>query len=195
MNALTRPKGGCEICRLKNVQVQPIGVGLGQNSPQMALRIASKHSVVSLGDFLSKCYLKCPSPCPSPTACPSPADTLKRYLNLEGYVMEANVELVWLPLARIAALQGKSVKTIRRMIEDGNLISVKRTVKGDKSHTNKSFVLALQDTIDLDKQLCRKQGVIPQYLGLEMMQINQDEFVSMFITSYHKERAVGYGED
>jgi hypothetical protein len=194
MNTLNRAKGGCKICRLKNVQVQKIEPGLGQNSSKLALRIASKHNVGSLGQFLSKCSGQCPSPnpkCPSP----NPADTVKRYLNLEGYVMAANVELVWLPLARIAILQGKSVKTIRRMIEDGSLVAVKRTVKGGRSHTNKSFVLADQDTINLDKQLCRKQGVVPEHLGLELMTIDTDEYVSLFIVSYNKEKAAGYGQD
>jgi len=192
MNVLNRAEGGCKICRLKNVQVQKIEPGLGQNSPKLALRIASKHNVGSLGLLLSKCSRKCPSPtrkCPSPI----PADTVKRYLNLEGYVMAANVELVWLPLARIATLQGKSVKTIRRMIEDGSLVAVKRTVKGGRSHTSKSFVLAQQETIDLDKQLCRKQGMVPEHLGLELMNIDTNDYVSLFIVSYNK--VAGYGQD
>jgi hypothetical protein len=108
--------------------------------------------------------------------------------------MAAKVELVWLPLARIAALQGKSVKTIRRMIEDGSLVAVKRTVQGSRSHTCKSFVLALQEMVDLDRQLCLKQGTTPEHLGLELMTIGQREYVSLFITSYQS-RAAGYGQD
>jgi hypothetical protein len=194
MNVLNRAEGGCKICRLKNVQVQKIEPGLGQNSPKLALRIASKHNVGSLGQLLSKCSGKCPSPtrkCPSPI----PADTVKRYLDLEGYVMALKAELVWLPIARVAELTGKSIKTVRRQIEDGSLVAVKRTIKGDRSHTSKSFVLAGQETIDLDKSLCRKQGVAPQHLGLELMTIGNDEYVSLFIVSYNKEKVVGYGQD
>lgn len=194
MNALNRAEGGCKICRLKNVQVRKIEPGLGQNSPKLALRIASKHNVSSFGLFLSKCSGKCPSPnsnCPSPI----PADTLKRYLNMEGYVMALKAELVWLPLARVAEITGKSIKTIRRQIEDGSLVAVKRTVKSDRSHTSKSFILAGQETIDLDKSLCHKQGVVPQHLGLELMTIGSDEYVTLFIVSYHKEKAAGYGQN
>jgi hypothetical protein len=114
---------------------------------------------------------------------------------MEGYVMALKAELVWLPLARVAEITGKSIKTIRRQIEDGSLVAVKRTVKSDRSHTSKSFILAGQETIDLDKSLCHKQGVVPQHLGLELMTIGSDEYVTLFIVSYHKEKAAGYGQN
>jgi len=109
--------------------------------------------------------------------------------------MAANVELVWLPLVRVAALQGKSVKTIRRMIEEGSLVAVKRNVKGSRNHTNKSFVLADQQTVDLDREFCRRQGLVPQHLGLELIRIEREEYVSLFIVSYNKDKAAGYGQD
>jgi predicted DNA-binding transcriptional regulator AlpA len=35
--------------------------------------------------------------------------------------MENDVTMVWLPLARVAEITGKSVKTIRRLVKEGSL--------------------------------------------------------------------------
>jgi hypothetical protein len=107
-------------------------------------------------------------------------------LDLEGYVMETGVELLWLPAARLAQIYGKSVKTIRRMIDDGTFIAVRRTVKSGDYRTTKLFVLVDQNIVDLDKQLCRKLHQEPVTLKKERMLIAGHEHSSLFIVSYNK---------
>jgi len=190
MNAESRLNGRCETCLSKNVQVVLNCEPLGQNRSKLFLRIASKHTSHSICAFLSKWCQKCPSGlsnCPSgcpqkcPSACPS------GLLNLEGYVMETGVELLWLPAARLAQIYGKSVKTIRRMIDEGVFIAVRRTVQSGGYRTTKLFVLADQQLVDLDKQLCRKLRQEPIPLRTERMLIEDHEHTSLFIVSYNKE--------
>ena len=127
MNAKQSRKPGCNACSMQNVQVQTIPIGLGQNSIKHSLRISSGHNIQSFTEFVSKCYEKCPSPCPSPAVCPSPNPELcpspksRKRKKLEGDYMENDVTMVWLPLARVAEITGKSVKTIRRLVKEGSL--------------------------------------------------------------------------
>ncbi|MDP3113247.1 MAG: hypothetical protein Q8M98_00595 [Candidatus Cloacimonadaceae bacterium] len=108
--------------------------------------------------------------------------------------MEKNVQLVWLPVARMAALQDKSVKTIRRLIDEGLLISVKRTVSSGVNHTTKCFILVGQDMVDQDTALCHKLGQSPKYLGKEQITIHDREHTCLFVISYNKERKVEHGK-
>lgn len=189
MNAESRLNGRCETCLSKNVQVVLNCEPLGQNRSKLFLRIASKHTSHSICAFLSKWCQECPSSlsnCPSgcpqkcPSACPS------GLLDLEGYVMETGVELLWLPAARLAQIYGKSVKTIRRMIDEGVYIAVRRTVKSGSYRTTKLFVLVDQQIVDLDQQLCRKLRQEPIPLRKERMLIEDHEHTSLFIVSYNK---------
>ena len=190
MNAESRLNGRCETCLSKNVQVVLNCEPLGQNRSKLFLRIASKHTSHSICAFLSKWCQECPSGlsnCPSgcpqkcPSACPS------GLLDLEGYVMETGVELLWLPAARLAQIYGKSVKTIRRMIDEGAFIAVRRTVQSGDYRTTKLFVLVDQNIVDQDKQLCRKLRQQPVSLKKERMLIEDHEHTSLFIVAYNKE--------
>lgn len=189
MNADSRPNGRCETCLSKNVQVVSKCEPLGQNGSKLFLRIASKHNTHSLCAFLSKWCQKCPSGllnCPSgcpqqcPSACPS------GLLDLEGYVKETGVELLWLPVARLAQIHGKSVKTIRRLIDEGVFIAVRRTVESGGYRTTKLFVLVDQSIVDMDRQLCRKLRQEPVHLRIERMLFDDHEHSSLFIVSYNK---------
>jgi hypothetical protein len=102
--------------------------------------------------------------------------------------METEIELVWLPVARIAALYGKSVKTIRRQIDEGSFIAVRRTVDSGSCRTTKLFVLVGQEVVDLDRQYCRKHGQTPHQLEKELMFFEGHEYSSLFIVSYNKGR-------
>lgn len=100
--------------------------------------------------------------------------------------MERDFTMIWLPLARVAELTGKSVKTIRRMVKDGNMVAVKRIVPSGKSHTTKTFVLAIDELLDLEIADCKnknKQGVC---MDREQMDMGSDLRDSLFIKSYIK---------
>jgi len=214
MTMKKRPGGGCESCQMKNVQVQTIGTGLGHAGYKVPLRIASKHTASSLCEILSKCSAKCPSPCPSPSpnpgkcpspngGCPSPnseicpsPDRLPSFrLDLEGYLMEKDIELLWLPLARVATLTGKSVKTIRRMVEDGAYVSLKRTVPSGKTHTTKSFIMSGQELADMDKAYCRKHRMKPILMCKEEMTILEAQRISIFVIGYSKVKEDNHAGD
>lgn len=214
MTMKKRPGGGCESCQMKNVQVQIIESGLGHAGCKVPLRIASKHTASTLCEILSKCSAKCPSPCPSPSpnpgkcpspkvGCPSPnsdfcpsPDRLPSFrLDLEGYLMEKDIELLWLPLARVATLTGKSVKTIRRMVEDGAYVSLKRTVPSGKTHTTKSFIMSGQELADLDKAYCRKHRMKPILMCKEEMTILEAQRISIFVIGYTKVKEDNHAGD
>lgn len=225
MTMKKRPGGGCESCQMKNVQVQIIEPGLGHAGCKVPLRIASKHTASSLCEILSKCSAKCPSPCPSPSPkpgkcpspspnpgkcpsprlrecpspnsdfCPSPDRLPNASLDLEGYLMEKDIELLWLPLARVATLTGKSVKTIRRMVEDGAYVSLKRTVPSGKTHTTKSFIMSGQELADLDKAYCRKHRMKPILMCKEEMTILEAQRISIFVIGYTKVKEDNHAGD
>ncbi len=100
--------------------------------------------------------------------------------------MERDYTLIWLPLARVAELTGKSVKTIRRLVKEGNMAAINRLVPSGKSHTTKTFVMAVNELLDLEIADCmskNKQGVC---LDRELMDIGPDKRDCLFITSYIK---------
>jgi hypothetical protein len=205
MSAKKRIKSSCSDCPAKNVQVVLFDQPDGQNSPHLFLRIASHHNATALCGFLSKCSEKCPSGsrfCPSgfdpgTGICPSGFSEKcpSGFLNLEGYAMEKEVQVLWLPLARVAALYGKSVKTIRRMVADGSFIAVKRIVESGSYRIGKLFIASGQELADLDKAHCRKRGEQPVYLEKEPIQLECCQPSCLFVIAYTKDRKVEHGQD
>lgn len=201
MNAKQSRKPGCDACPMQNVQVQTYPIGLGQNSIKVSLRIASGHNILSFGEFVSKCLAKCPSPCPSPAECPSPnglkcpspnseicpSPNSKQWIKLEGNEMDQELMTIWLPLARVAAITGKSLKTIRRLVKEGSMAAVNRTVASGRTHTTKTFVLVYGELLALEMAYRRKQGQQAVSLAPERMSIGSSERDCLFITSYVKE--------
>lgn len=198
MNAKQSRKTGCNTCPMQNVQVQTIPIGLGQNSIKHSLRIASGHNIHTFAEYVSKCYEKCPSPCPSPAECPSP-NGLKcpspnselcpspksgKRKRLEGYAMENDLTMVWLPLARVAAVTGKSVKTIRRLVKEGSLAAVNRSVASGKTHTTKTFIFVHGELLETEIAYRTNHGQQAVSLEPEMININSVDRVCLFITSY-----------
>jgi len=100
--------------------------------------------------------------------------------------MERDFTMIWLPLARVAELTGKSVKTIRRMVKDGDLVAVKRIVPSGKSHTTKTFVLAIDELLDMEIADCKNKNQQGVCLDRERMYMGSDLRDSLFITSYIK---------
>lgn len=200
MNAKQSRKPGCHACSMQNVQVQTIPIGLGQNSIKHSLRIASGHNIQSFAEFVSKCYEKCPSPCPSPAVCPSPkglkcpspnpelcpSPKSRKRKKLEGDYMENDVTMVWLPLARVAEITGKSVKTIRRLVKEGSLVAVNRTVASGKTHTTKTFIFVHGELLETEMAYRAKQGQQAISLEPEQMSFCSQVRDCLFITSYIK---------
>ena len=199
MNAKQSRIPGCHACSMQNVQVQTIPIGLGQNSIKHLLRIASGHNIQSFAEFVSKCYEKCPSPCPSPAECPSPRGLKCPSPNSElcpspkqkngkpvGEVMENDQVMIWLPLARVAEITGKSVKTIRRLVKEGSLAAVNRTVASGKTHTTKTFIFVHGELLDTEMAYRSKQGQQAISLEPERMSFCSEVRDCLFITTYIK---------
>lgn len=106
--------------------------------------------------------------------------------------MERDFTMIWLPLSRVAELTGKSVKTIRRLVKEGNLPAVNRLVPSGKSHTTKTFVLAVGELLDLEIADCKNKNQQGVCLDRELMNMGSDKRDCRFITSYIK---VGYKEE
>jgi hypothetical protein len=205
MSQLKRIQSSCTDCPAKNVQVVLSDQPVGQNSPRLWLRIASDQNVTALCGFLSKCSENCPSGsriCPSGFEtgvgnCPSGFSEKcpSGFLNLEGYAMEKEVQVLWLPLARVAALYGKSVKTIRRMVADGSFIAIKRIVESGSYRISKLFIASGQELADLDKAYCRKRGELPVYLEMERILLDGCQPSCLFVIAYSKDKKVEHGQD
>ena len=106
--------------------------------------------------------------------------------------MERDFTMIWLPLARVAELTGKSVKTVRRMVKDGDLVALNRIVPSGKSHTTKTFVLAIGELLELEIAGCKSKNQQGVCLDRELMDIGSDKRNCLFITAYIK---VGNRED
>jgi len=204
MSAKKRIKSSCSDCPAKNVQVVLFEEPLGQKSPHLSLRIASDHNATALCEFLSKCSEKCPSGarfCPSgSTFCPSGFRTEagicpSGFLNLEGYAMEKEVQILWLPLARVAALYDKSIKTVRRMVADGTFIAVKRVVESGGYRIAKLFIASGQELADLDKAYCRRRKERPVCLKQERIILDGCQPGCLFVISYSKDKKVEHGKE
>lgn len=100
--------------------------------------------------------------------------------------MERDFTLIWLPLARVAELTGRSVKTIRRLVKEGKLPAVKRLVPSGKSHTTKTFVLAAGELLDLEIADCKSKNQQGVCLDRELMNMGYDKRDCLFITAYIK---------
>lgn len=102
--------------------------------------------------------------------------------------MEQEVELLWLPLDRVAALTNKSAKTIRRLAEEGSYVVLKRMVLSGKTYTTKSFVMADQELTDLEKAYCRRHRLRPIAMHRELMTIAATTHTSLFVIGYTKNK-------
>jgi hypothetical protein len=182
MNPIENAKTKCDGCLEKNVHVLMRMDTDGQKACPSALkgslRMASSQNVQVLRRFLSMCLAKCPS---------AP-------FNLDGYIMDDNVKLLWLPADRVAMLMNRSIKTVRRMILEHKYPSVKRGVSIQGNRTQKLFMLCDQELIDLENEHCRKLNLKPVYKEYIDLPFNQDGVTSIFITSYEPRSTGGKHE-
>ena len=182
MNPIKNAKNKCAGCDEKNVQVMQRLDTLGHESCPSAfkssLRMASSQNVQVLRSFMSKCLGKCPS---------AP-------FNLDGYIMDDNVKLIWLPADRVAMLMERSIKTVRSMILDHKYPSVKRSVSIQGTRTQKLFMLCDQELIDLENEHCRKLNLKPVYKEYFDLPFSQNGVTSVFVTSYEPRNSGGKHE-
>lgn len=109
--------------------------------------------------------------------------------------MEKEIVLLWLPVARVAALYGKSVKTIRRMVTSGALVAVKRNVESGSYRISKLFIATGQELTDLDRDYCRRHKEKPVQLCREKVDLICCQPECLFIIAYTKEKKVEHGQD
>ena len=76
--------------------------------------------------------------------CPSGSQFLK---DLD---MDMKVDLIWLPIDRVALLLNKNLKTIRRMVDAGKLTALKHQIPTKNGATIKTFVLATEEIIQAE---------------------------------------------
>ncbi len=100
--------------------------------------------------------------------------------------MENDQIMIWLPLARVAEISGKSVKTIRRLVKEGNLAAVNRTVASGKCHTTKTFIFVHGELLDTEMAYRNKHGQQAISLDPERMSFCSEVRDCLFITSYTK---------
>lgn len=98
--------------------------------------------------------------------------------------MENDQIMIWLPLARVAEISGKSVKTIRRLVKEGSLAAVNRTVASGKCHTTKTFIFVHGELLDTEMAYRTKHGQQAVSLTPERIDISSDLRDCLFITSY-----------
>jgi len=100
--------------------------------------------------------------------------------------MENDQIMIWLPLARVAEISGKSVKTIRRLVKEGSLAAVNRTVASGKCHTTKTFIFVHGELLDTEMAYRTNHGQQAVSLAPERIDIGSDLRDCLFITSYIK---------
>lgn len=98
--------------------------------------------------------------------------------------MENDQVMIWLPLARVAEISGKSVKTIRRLVKEGSLAAVNRTVASGKCHTTKTFIFVHGELLDIEMAYRTNHGQQAVSLAPERIDIGSDLRDCLFITSY-----------
>lgn len=94
--------------------------------------------------------------------------------------------MVWLTLARVAAITGKSVKTIRRLVKEGNLAAVNRSIASGKCNTTKTFIFVHGELLDIEMAYRTNHGQQAVSLAPERIDIGSDLRDCLFITSYIK---------
>jgi len=172
MNSGLYETNKCARCDEKNVHVvQRMDTDGHKTCPsafKTTLRMASSQNVQVLRSFMSMCLAKCPS---------AP-------FNLDGYIMDDNVKLIWLPADRVAMLMERSIKTVRRMILEHKYPSVKRSVSILGTRTQKLFMLCDQELIDLENEHCRRLNLKPIYKEYIDLPYSQDGVTSVFVIGY-----------
>ena len=110
--------------------------------------------------------------------CPSGSQYLK---DLD---MDMNVDLIWLPLDRVAMLLNKNLKTIRRMVDAGKLTALKHQIPTKNGATIKTFVLATEEIIQAEYDRFRDNLRKPELYFEEEIMLGVHSYPSVFLVYY-----------
>ena len=110
--AKARPIGRQKLAKCGDVQAgTPVQAGVGMRLNSLITMMRSQN-VQALNRIFQDSRLKCPSGSQF----------------LKDLDMDMNVDLIWLPIDRVALLMNKNLKTIRRMVDAGKLTALKHQI-------------------------------------------------------------------
>ena len=110
--------------------------------------------------------------------CPSGSQFLK---DLD---MDMKVDLIWLPIDRVAMLMNKNLKTIRRMVDAGKLTALKHQIPTKNGATIKTFVLATEEIIQAEYDRFRDNLRKPELYFEEEIVLGVRSYPSVFLVYY-----------
>jgi len=151
-----------------NVQAgTPVQAG-GQKLPNSLITMMRGQNVQALDRIFQDSRLKCPSG--------------SQYL--KDLDMDINVDLIWLPIDRVAMLLNKNLKTIRRMVDAGKLSSLKHQIPTKNGATIKTFILATEEIIAAEYEHYRDKLRRPELYFEEEIKLGEFSFPSVFLVYY-----------
>ena len=151
-----------------NVQAgTPVQAG-GQKLPNSLITMMRSQNVQALNRIFQDSRLKCPS-------------GSQFLMDLD---MDINVDLIWLPIDRVAMLLNKNLKTIRRIVDAGKLNSLKHQIPTKNGATIKTFVLATEEIIQAEYDRFRDSLRKPELYFEEVIELGEHSYPSVFLVYY-----------
>ncbi len=151
-----------------NVQAgTPVQAGVGMRLNSLITMMRGQN-VQALDRIFQDSRLKCPSG--------------SQYL--KDLDMDINVDLIWLPIDRVAMLLNKNLKTIRRMVDAGKLSSLKHQIPTKNGATIKTFVLATEEIIQAEYDRFRDSLRKPEMYFEETIDLGEHSYPSVFLVYY-----------
>jgi len=98
--------------------------------------------------------------------------------------MDMQVDLIWLPIDRVALLMNKNLKTIRRMVDARKLTALKHQIPTKNGATIKTFVLATEEIIQAEYDRFRDKLRKPELYFEEEIVLGVHSYPSVFLVYY-----------
>lgn len=98
--------------------------------------------------------------------------------------MDMKVDLIWLPIDRVALLLDKNLKTIRRMVDAGKLSAPKHQIPTKNGATIKTFILATEEIIQAEYDRFRDSLRKPELYFEEEIDLGEHSYPSVFLVYY-----------
>ena len=166
--AKARPIGRQKMVKCGDVQAgTPVQVG-GEKQPNSLITMVRGQNVQALDRIFQDFRLKCPSGSHF----------------LKDLDMDIQVDLIWLPIDRVALLLNKNLKTIRRMVDAGKLTALKHQIPTKNGATIKTFVLATEDIIQAEYDRFRDNLRKPELYFEELIELGVHSYPSVFLVYY-----------
>ena len=151
-----------------NVQAgTPVQAGVGMR-PNSLITMVRGQNVQALERIFQDFRLKCPSGSHF----------------LKDLDMDIQVDLIWLPIDRVALLLNKNLKTIRRMVDAGKLTALKHQIPTKNGATIKTFVLATEEIIQAEYDRFRDSLRKPDLYFEELIELGVHSYPSVFLGYY-----------